>query len=309
MRPKQLFFWKIKFFRTETYLLGHKKQANKTKPKAVATTTQQLRQYLHRADANTYEASLMLARYSDPGLDVERYMHLLHAWSVELGDAITCQEKVQTKIAKLNEFLFQEKGFHVDHDDFYNPANSMMHLVIERRTGIPVTMSALYTTLGQKVGIDLQGISFPGHFLVKAPVDEGIFVLDPYHRGASLSEDQLTQLLQHADPKATEDSMIKYLESATIEETVMRMMRSLKTVYFRQGNHEQTLDILNMMLEMNPELVDERRERGLMLRELQCQNSALMDLEHYVKHRPNCSEATQLRIIIKDLRAGKALLH
>ncbi len=275
----------------------------------MVTITQQLRQYLHSPDANTFEASLMLARYSDPGLDMDRYLHLLHAWSIELGNTISSHDEVQSKIAKLNQFLFKEKGFHVDHDDFYNPANSMMHLVIERRTGIPVTMSALYTALGQKVGINLQGISFPGHFLVKAPVEEGIFVLDPYHRGASLSEDQLAQLLKHADPKANEDSMLKYLESASIEETVMRMMRSLKTVYFRQKNHEQTLDILNIMLAMDPELVDERRERGLMLRELQCQNSALADLEHYIKHRPNCDEATKLRVIIKNLRADRAMLH
>ena len=270
---------------------------------------QQLIHYLYRPDADIFEASLLLAQHARPDLDIERYMHLLHAWSVELREQIEPEDDVKHRIAKLNRFLFREKGFKADHDDFYNPANSLMNEVIERRRGIPVSISILYATLGQRIGVDLQGISFPGHFLVKVAVEEGVFVLDPYHYGVSLSEEQLAHLLQHAAPGASAEMMMQFLNAATPEETIMRLLRSLKTVYTRQQDHEQTLDILNIMLLLDPSLVDERRERGLLLYQLECRNSALSDLDRYLRTRPKGDDLVKIQSIVETLKEEKATLH
>ena len=271
---------------------------------------QQLIHYLYRPDADIFEASLLLAKRSDPALDIERYLHILHAWSVELRESMPTSGDITQRIGALNRFLFEDKGFHADHDDFYNPDNSRIDKVIDRRKGIPVSMSIIYVALGQRVGVDLQGVSFPGHFLVKVVVEEGVFVLDPYHYGVSLSEEQLERLLKHAAPDASMSMLAEFLEAASPEETVMRLMRSLKTIYRQRNNHEEALEILNTMLAIDPNQPDERRERGLLLHQLGCHGSALADLKRYLSSVSGCNDTTSdIEELIHQLETEKAILH
>lgn len=269
----------------------------------------QLNQYLNEATADILGASFLVARHACPDLEQQDYNQTLRLWGEQLNERLENVEAHLDRITALNTFIYQDLGFTGNYDNYYDPKNSLINEVIERRTGIPLTLSIIYMELANHVGIELEGTSFPGHFLVKLPLKEGLVVLDPYNHGISLDEDDLKQILKNSQLKPTEDLIKQSLRSPTPREAIIRMLRNLKIVYTKTGEKEQALQILNIMLSLAPELLEELRERGLLLKELECQHSALDDLIQYLANSKSEKHVEAVRNTILDLQTGLTPLH
>jgi regulator of sirC expression with transglutaminase-like and TPR domain len=129
------------------------------------------------------EAALLIAKNAEPRTDIPRYLAQIEAMARELRQRFTDSTSTADRILALNKYMFEEQGFAPNVDNYYDPRNSFLNEVLERRVGIPISLSILYIEIGCRVGLSLRGVSFPGHFLVKCKLDDGLIVLDPYCRG------------------------------------------------------------------------------------------------------------------------------
>ena len=241
---------------------------------------------LAQAPNDVFRCSLTMATHANPNLNVERYQQIMSDWCEQLEQRLESVEDMRMRIEHLNLFFFNELGFKGNQNDYHNPDNSLLNEVMDSRRGIPVTLAILYITLGRSVGLPLEGISFPGHFLVKVMLPEGMVILDAYNGGLCLDEQTLAEMLVKNHQGASAHELLKVLESASTEEMLLRVMRNLKGIYAKAEEQEHQLSVLNMMLSLSPDLTDERLERGLLLHEMECNHIALSDLRHYLIETP-----------------------
>lgn len=244
----------------------------------------QFQDCLEQNPSDIFRCTLTLACHANPSLNIERYTHMMLDWSEQLEQKVEGIDDTRIRIEHLNRFFFTELEFKGNQDDYNNPDNSLVNEVMDTRRGIPVTLAILYMTLGRSIGLSLEGVSFPGHFLVKVLLPEGMVILDAYNGGICLDEQALAELLlKNQDTnKASAQELVKSLESASVEETLMRVLRNLKGIYTKEKENEHLLTVLNMMLSISPDLVQERLDRGLLLHEMECHHVALDDLRHYL---------------------------
>jgi len=217
----------------------------------------------------------------------------------------------EQRIAALNHFLFEELQFSGNVDAYYDPRNSYLNEVLDRRTGIPITLSIVYLEVGRRVGLRLQGVSFPGHFLVKLRVRRGQLVLDPFFGGepqsVSALRSRLAQLMPQA--RAGEIDLETLLEAASSRQIVARVLRNLKAIYLQAENYTRALAVMNRMLLVVPESAEELRDRGLVYAKLECFRAALADLKNYARRRPDAPDLADVRGQIERLRVRCAELH
>lgn len=262
------------------------------------------------ADADLVEAALLVAQAQYPTLEVADYLTRVHEWGAELRARVPSGAGVRETLDALNRLLFTDHGFGPDADNYYDPRNSFLNEVIERRRGIPLTLSILYVGVGRRAGLDLQGVSFPGHFLVTCAVDSGVVVIDPYHGGATLSLEDLQQRLGDTrEGEVSIDAVIELLEPATALDVVTRMLRNLKAIYLKSKQMADALPVVDWIVQLTPELAPERRDRGLLFQELECFRAALEDYEDYLKRVPDAPDVDQIRERAFDMRAAVARLN
>jgi len=220
-------------------------------------------------------------------------------------------EAPATQLRSLNSFLYDELGFTGNDQDYYDPRNSYLNEVLERRTGIPITLSILYLEIGKRLGLNLKGVSFPGHFLVKLAVKRGQLVLDPFTGGEAQSESDLRQRLAQVLPsgKAEQAQLDRYLEPATPRQIIARVLRNLKNIYTQTGKLEQALAVMHRMLLVMPESAEELRDRGFVYDKLECFRPALSDLQNYLRRKPDAADAAEIREKIVDLRQASSRLN
>jgi len=259
-------------------------------------------------DAPLLETALAIAAVEYPELDTGRYREQLDQWADTILSRLSEDPSLEEVIQTLNDFLFLEQGFEGNRDDYYDPRNSFINDVLDRRRGIPLTLSIVYIELGRRLGLPFKGVSFPGHFLVKLSLDGGAVVLDPFNGGISLSEEDLGELLQMSDFDAPGD-FGRLLAAARKQDIVVRLLRNLKVVYQRAGQLEKALDIVNLILAIDESLIPEYRDRGLILTELDCNQAARRDLEHYLAVNPADEDADAIRALIDELAIERSSLH
>lgn len=258
------------------------------------------------------ECSLLLAKSLDPAVDVGAYLHQFDVWSDYLADqARSVGPDAGERIGILNQFLFDELGFAGDGENFFDPKNSVLNTVIDRRLGIPITLSVIYIELGRRMGVPLQGVSFPGHFLVMLSVGHGAVVLDPYSSGVSLELSDLERLLQQADPSGEWERtpIPELLVPASSTEILIRMLRNLKGIYWKAQDLIAGIHIQNLLLEIDAGLATERRDRGILNQRLGHAQAALQDFSGYLASDPNALDAELIRARIVELNKMASRLH
>lgn len=259
---------------------------------------------------NLAEAALLIAGHEYPDLPVSSYLsrmeQLAHSLSMRVGEDATALER----IAELNQFLFGDLGFAPNSEDYYDPRNSFLNEVLERRTGIPITLSVIYMELGRKIGLPLYGVSFPGHFLVKCSVPEGAVVLDPYSGGISLGLQDLQKRLRDVRGGEVSRAIIaELLVSASNKEIIVRLLRNLKAIYLRERALAKALPIMDWIVAIVPGEAQEKRDRGMVYQELECPRAALADFEAYLQHSPEWEDAGEIRERIVELRKQVSRLN
>jgi len=196
-------------------------------------------------------------------------------------------------IHAFNEYLYDEKGFCGNRQSYDDPRNSFLNQVLERRTGIPISLAVVYMEVARRAGIRVAGVNFPGHFLLRVPVDldgtssvdEQFLIIDPFHGGARLSEIDCRELLrQHVGDEAAFDGSL--LAPATRHDIVVRMLVNLKRLYVRMRSFPHARFISDLLLAVDPSAIAELRDRGLLAYHLEDFAAALRDLEAYLRLVP-----------------------
>jgi regulator of sirC expression with transglutaminase-like and TPR domain len=260
-------------------------------PQSLQTRLPQIAEELLRAVNEPGEslapAALAIARVEYPSLDPGPYLQRLE----RMGEAAEgrllrqAQAGVPAQIATLNAYLYEELGFSGNADHYDDPRNSFLNEVLDRRLGIPISLALVYLEIGRRGGMRLEGVNFPGHFLVRAPDAAEDLIVDPFHSGALLSEVDCRHLLREyvGDETAFDRAL---LATATRTHIVVRMLVNLKRLYVRMQSFPQARAVADLLLAVDPSALSELRDRGLLAYHMEDFSSALRDLEAYLRLMP-----------------------
>jgi regulator of sirC expression with transglutaminase-like and TPR domain len=261
-------------------------------------------------DIDLAEAALLVAGHACPDIDIPRYLARIEELGAALNERIPGEASVSQRIAALNQYLFGDLGFAPNAEDYYDPRNSFLHDVLERRVGIPITLCILYMEVGRRAGLALQGVSFPGHFLVKCAVEDGTVVLDPYSGGLSLGLVDLQRRLREVQGGEVSRAIIaSLLVAASRKDIILRMLRNLKAIYLREKDYGRVLPIMDWIVATAPGQVPELRDRAMVYEALECFRPALADFERYLARCPDAEDAVEVRRKIVEMRNRAARLN
>jgi len=247
------------------------------------------------------EGALLIAQEEYPSLDVDAYLQRLDAMAEAVSSQLGLEIDPQRIVARLNAYLFDEQGFHGNLEDYYDARNSFLNDVIERKTGIPITLSVVYIELARQVGLPIVGVGMPGHFLVRYSALPMVFWIDPFHRGHMLTQADCQQLLArlYGQTLAWSDA---YIEPVSDHAILQRMLYNLKALYVQQGDHRRALRVVERLLLLRPDGLTEMRDRGLLQAQLGALEAALDDLQHYLQLSPEAPDAPLITQHITTLR-------
>jgi regulator of sirC expression with transglutaminase-like and TPR domain len=272
-------------------------------------TLQGLRDLLRSATPpDPAAAALQLVRLFRPGVDPTPTLSRIDRFAGDILGRLGEGSAPSRRARALDTYLFEELGFAGNTDDYQDPRNSFLDQVVERRLGIPISLAVLYLAVGRRLGIDVAGVGFPGHFLVRVRDDTGTRFLDAFNGGQVLDDADLDARLGSvfggAAPKVASNPSL--LRPATPIETSVRMLRNLKHTFLRREEHADALIAIEGILGLEPGLAEEIRDRGMLYRALGRNDLALRDLRRYLRATPDAREAAELTEIIDSLAAAAA---
>jgi len=254
-------------------------------------------------------AAAQVPLYKDPDCDPQRTVGQVRTWSDQLRRRIAPDASSLTRLRLLNHFFFVELGFKGDERDFHSAENSYLHRVIERRRGIPITLSLLYMELGRSAGLRLQGVCFPGHFLVKLRLSDGTVFIDVFAGGATLSSEELWTRLKSSLPNVTERQLGPFLRAASERDILARLLRNLKAIHWEAQDWPAALEVMNRLVAVVPDEPNERRDRARLYERLECPRAAVADLVAYLSLSPAPPDAGAVSERLARLRRAAAGLH
>ena len=255
---------------------------------------------------NLAEAALVIAQEEYPGLDLAAYLQRLDELAASVRADVRPGLAPAEQIARLNHFLFVESGFSGNNDDYYDPRNSFLNDVLDRRTGIPITLSVVYSEVAQRLDLPVYGVSFPGHFLVKY-VGEQEIIIDAFF-GTVIGTDECAQRLRgiYGDGARLDRGLLR---PATAREILARMLSNLKQVYVQQNDFVRALACVDRILLVAPDTPRELRDRGILYQRLECYTAALQDFERYLRLAPDDEAAHLIRDLMPELHRQAAQLQ
>lgn len=253
-------------------------------------------------------ANLLIAREEYPDLDVERYLQKIDALANGVRRYLRGIRDPLGIIQQMNRYLFEEEGFKGNTQNYYDPRNSFLNEVLDRKTGIPITLSTLYMEVGRRIEFPIAGVGFPGHFLVKCSYGTEEILIDPYNKGAILSEDDCQAKLDQVYGGAV-GLQEQFLAVVTKKQILTRMLQNLKGIYVQQQDYLKALSVVERILIIKPDTPQEIRDRGLLYYHLQRYVQALVDLEHYVKMVPTAPDVGTIQESIRALRSFIAVMN
>jgi regulator of sirC expression with transglutaminase-like and TPR domain len=250
------------------------------------------------ADIPLFATALLIAKDEYPELDSAAYESRIQVYSRSLDKIVRGAESEAAQLRSINNFLFDELGFSGDDKNYYDPRNSYLNDVLDRRLGNPISLAVVQIELAQRLGVPLQGISFPGHFLVRLPLEEGIVVLDPYQKGRSLDAAELRQRARaHTDSHDIDDTRLaRMLEPASHRAILTRMLRNLKGVYMETDQWDKALRCCDRLLTLDTHQPAEYRDRGRCYFELGHVRAAREDMRRYLSLMPQAEDADAIEL-------------
>lgn len=251
-----------------------------------------------------FEAALAIEQDVDPHLDMTATQAEIDRLATKLKHRLTNDASHIQKLRTLNHFFYRELAFAGNVNNYYDPDNSYLHRVLAHRRGIPISLALLYMELAQQIDLDVKGISFPGHFLMKLSVQSGEIIIDPFN-GASLSREELEERLEPylaQQPQTNALPLSAYLHPAQPREILARMLRNLKALYTDQQRWHLLLAVQKRLVILLPDELTELRDRGLAYANLECPQAALKDLEAYLMDSPYAPDASALKERLPELR-------
>jgi regulator of sirC expression with transglutaminase-like and TPR domain len=252
-------------------------------------------------DPDLAVAALMIARVEYPQLDAGPYLDRLDAIGREatrrLGAAMEAPVNAPSRadpddyarITALNDYLFGELRFVGNNVTYEDPRNSYLNEVLDRRTGIPITLALVYLEVARRAGLHVEGVNFPGHFLLRCPARRGLpntddLIIDPFNGGALLSEEACrARLRRRVEDESGGGGDPPLLVHATKPQILARVLLNLKRLYVQMHSFPQALDITELLRAVDPSAINELRDRGLLAFHLRDFSGALRDLQAYLQ--------------------------
>ena len=256
-------------------------------------------------------AALLIARDEYPDLQPRRYALRVQGHASHLRAVVERESHLALKMRAINQYLFEEVGYAGNHDEYYDPRNSYLNEVFERRLGNPISLALVQMAVAREVGLPLDGVSFPGHFLVRLPVDDGVLVMDPFNRGRPLDVDELRQRARvHLGGDVPDDEALsQILYPASNRAILVRMLRNLHGVYQERGDWERATRSADRVLRLLPDNPDALRDRGIGYLELGHLSGAREDLQRYLARHPRADDATDIRMRLIEAGQSAGRLH
>ena len=233
------------------------------------------------------EAAASLAQDEYPELDVQQVLSDVDHLAARLKRRVAADAGAMERVRALGQFFFGDLGFAGNVNDYYNPDNSYLHRVLHTRRGIPISLAVLWLELAQALGLSVEGIGFPGHFLVQATLDEGRVVIDPF-TGQSLGRAELRERIEefhpHQPPMPGGDLPLSlYLRPAAPRQILARMLRNLQDIHRTQQDWPRFVAVQDRLIVLLPDAWPEYRDRGLALAEMGDVARARDDLTLYLQ--------------------------
>lgn len=255
------------------------------------------------ADLDLARAALLVAKEQYPQLSVEQYLVRLDALAEEVRDRLAGESAPLVVLQELVETLYGRHGFEGNREAYYDPRNSFLNDVLDRRTGIPLTLGIVFLEVGWRLGLPVQGVNFPHHFLVRFEGASVDLLIDPFDRGRTRFEDEAQELLDrfYGGMVRVRDS---FLETATRREMLARLLTNLKGIWLNVRDDRRALSAVERILVVRPEAVEEHRAGGLLLARLGRRREAARHLQAYLDLAPSGSDRERIEGLLERLRHG-----
>ncbi len=254
-------------------------------------------------------AALAIARIAYPDLDPAPYLRQLDDLAAAVRPRLYPQASPEAAVTELAGYLFGECGFRGNQEEYYDPRNSYLNDVLERRTGIPITLSLVLIETGARLGLGIEGVGFPGHFLVRVAGSRGPLLLDPFYGGRPIGERELLaryRTFVGSDAPALAPDALATTGTPAI---LTRMLRNLLRAYLDQKDHAHALAAADLLLVLVPDSADEVRVRGLLYEHLECFGAALGDFRRYLELAPEAPDAERIRERVARLVRIATAIH
>jgi regulator of sirC expression with transglutaminase-like and TPR domain len=254
-------------------------------------------------------AALTFARPEYPALDESRYLELIDEYAERVRSRRGESEDPAHTIASINVVLFQQEGFAGNQSEFYDPRNSYLNDVLDRKLGIPISLSVIYMEVAQRVGLPVFGVGLPGHFLLKHyDLNGNQIFIDPYVAGRLLSpaecKTRLDEVYGGQMPLQPE-----FLNSVSRRQILTRMLNNLRSIYISQRNFKKALTIVDFILAIHPRSPDDLRQRALLRYNEGMLRPAIEDLEEYLRLAPDASDAEEMKQTVLSIRRSIAMMN
>ncbi|MGH7398981.1 MAG: SirB1 family protein [Candidatus Rokuibacteriota bacterium] len=252
-------------------------------------------------------AALLIAAVEQPALDVDAYLGRLSELARAAEPARRAADPLGS-LHRLREYLFEELGFAGDRTDYFDPRNSQLNQVLDRRLGIPITLSLVLIEVGRRLGLEMEGIGLPGHFITGARIAGEQVLLDPFNRGALLTAESCRDLVGQALGRPVRLGP-EHFAAVTNRQFLTRMLANLKGVYWRQEAWDKVVRVIDRLLVLNPVSAGERRDRGSAWSNMGRLERGVADWEQYLTDFPNAADHEQVRNQLRRVRQKLAQLN
>ena len=246
--------------------------------------------------------ALLIAQAERPGIDIDAYERRLDDMATALRERLHRRDDAEAQVETANGWLFTELGFRGNELDYDDRRNLLLDEVLDRRTGIPVTLAIVYVEVCQRAGIDARGVGLPGHVVVRVDGEgaEPSFV-DVFRGGRKLSADDCRALVREVYGRRAplRDS---YLCAVTSRQLLQRLLHNQKARALQAGDEDRAGRAIEFLLALFPSDLDELRDRGMLRERLGDYPAALSDLEHYLRHRADARDIQTVTETVRSLR-------
>jgi len=250
---------------------------------------------------NLARAALLVAKEEYPGLSVEPYLLRLDAMAEEVRDRLAGETAPPIVLSEVIEVLFQRHGLRGNRERYYDPRNSFLNDVMDRGVGIPLTLGILVLEVGWRVGLEVEGVNFPRHFLVRAPGQAKDLLVDPFRNGKIRFPDEAQELLdQHFGGGVRLQPT--HLNRASKRDMIVRLLLNLKAIYRKSGDDARALAAVERILVIHPTSPSEIRDRGYLLARLGRNDEAVVQLKTYLTFVPSAGDADDVEALVREIR-------
>jgi regulator of sirC expression with transglutaminase-like and TPR domain len=251
------------------------------------------------------EGALWIAAEAHPDLDVPRGLARIDALGHRAAERLTPDMDVDRAASAVARFLFEEESFQGNTEDYYDPRNSFLDDVLDRRLGIPITLSVVYVAVASRAGLVAAGVGLPGHFVVRVERQGRSRLVDPFHGGALLDRAGCEALVARVRPGGGPLDP-RWLQPVTTRQIFVRMLANLKAVYSALGDWARALGATERIVLLVPDALEELRDRGMLHARLGQGLAAVRDWEAYLQKAPAAQDAEQVRRQLRALRQALA---